>query len=121
MHLPSVLKSVAMGLLILSAAFSMPGVGPVSASGEEDIDELRDELNETKRQLAEAEKERDDYRERLEEQTNLLYIVLVLLILSYVSYFLIGRRQKAVLMELQARTGVSLDDPRPRPRRRRRG
>lgn len=46
---------------------------------------------------------------------------LILLIISYFIFFLTNRRQRVVLEQLRAESGITLESPRPkrRPRRRR--
>lgn len=94
---------------------------PVAGDCQEDLAATRRELNETKERLAEVEKERDDYAQRLESSTVILIVVLFLLVGSYLVFYINTRRQQVAFQELEKRTGVSLSSTEPRPRKRRRG
>ncbi len=88
--------------------------GPVAGDCEE-------ELEATNKELALVKEERDEYAQRLEDSTTIIIIVLGLLIISWLVFWVSSRRQQVVLMELQRRTGVTLDSPTTKERKRRRG
>ena len=97
-------------------------LGPVTVAAEDgEVEQLREELNETRARLVEAERDRDEYAQRLEDSTMVIVTTLILLIISYIIFFMTNRRQRVVLEQLRAETGITLESPRPkrRPRRRR--
>ena len=97
-------------LLLITISIS----GPVAGDCEEELDA-------TKKELAQVKQERDDYAQRLEDSTIIIIIVLGLLIISWVVFWVSARRQQVVLLELQKRTGVTLNSPTVKERKRRRG
>lgn len=110
-------------LVLVLFAFCVPSptTTTVSADCEEELATVKEELNATKVQLAKIEKERDEYAQRLEDSTTIIIIVLGLMIISWLVFWVSARRQQVVLMELQRRTGVTLDSPTKKERKRRRG
>ena len=92
----------------------------ISISGSVSAD-CEEELEATKKELAQVEKERDEYAEKLEDSTTIIIITLGLFIISWLVFWVSSRRQQVVLMELQKRTGVTLDSPTKKERTRRRG
>lgn len=110
-----------MALLLTFVTATVPGTTVVSADCQEDLAQARAELNATRAELEEVRGERDDYAQRLEDATTIMILVIFLLAGSYVVFYVQGRRQKVVLMELERRAGVSVTGSEPRPRRRRRG
>ncbi len=108
-------------LVLLAFLVPSPATTTVSADCEEELATVTEELNATKVQLAKVEKERDEYAQRLEDSTTIIIIVLGLLIISWLVFWVSSRRQQVVLMELQRRTGVTLDSPTKKERKRRRG
>ncbi len=108
-------------LVLLAFLVPSPTTTTVSADCEEELATVKEELNATKVQLAKVEKERDEYAQRLEDSTTIIIIVLGLLIISWLVFWVSSRRQQVVLMELQRRTGVTLDSPTKKERKRRRG
>lgn len=83
--------------------------------------DCEEELDATNKELAQVKEERDDYAQRLEDSTTILIITLGLLIISWLVFWVSSRRQHVVLMELERRTGVTLDSPTKKERKRRRG
>ena len=83
--------------------------------------DCEEELEATNKELAQVREERDEYAQRLEDSTTIIIIVLGLLIISWLVFWVSSRRQQVVLMELQRRTGVTLDSPTKKERKRRRG
>ena len=92
----------------------------ISISGSVGAD-CEEELEATQKELAQVKEERDEYAQRLEDSTTIIIIVLGLLIISWLVFWVSSRRQQVVLMELQRRTGVTLDSPTKKERKRRRG
>jgi len=92
----------------------------ISISGSVSAD-CEEELEATKKELAQVEEERDEYAEKLEDSTTIIIITLGLFIISWLVFWVSSRRQQVVLMELQKRTGVTLDSPTKKERTRRRG
>lgn len=113
--------SFLLALVLLAFLVPSPTTTTVSADCEEELATVKEELNATKAQLAKVEKERDEYAQRLEDSTTIIIIVLGLLIISWLVFWVSSRRQQVVLMELQRRTGVTLDSPTKKERKRRRG
>ena len=107
-----------LALLLLSALCATGSAPIASADCEEELEAVRGELNATKEELAEVEKERDDYAQRLEDSTTIMILSLILLVGSYFVFYLNTRRAKIALLEYQKKMGI---DPRTRPRKRRRG
>jgi len=117
------LAIILLATTLLTTALVVLPTGPAGYSMAEtgEVEELRAELNATRAELEEVRGERDDYAQRLEDATTIMILVIFLLAGSYVVFYVQGRRQKVVLMELERRAGVSVTGSEPRPRRRRRG
>jgi hypothetical protein len=116
------MSTVAIVATFLVVLLSSSPLGPVTVWAEDgEVEQLRTELNETKAQLAKAEKDRDEFAQRLEDSTMVLVTTLALLIVSYFIFFLTNRRQRVVLEQLRAEAGITLESPQPKrkPRRRR--
>ena len=109
---------IILALLMTVIIMPSPATTTVSADCEDDLAEVRAELNATKAELKDVEKERDDYAQRLEDSTLILIIVMFLMVGTYIVFYLNTRRAKIALLEYQKRSG---NVPEPRPRRRRRG
>jgi hypothetical protein len=92
----------------------------ISISGSVSAD-CEEELEATQKELDRVEEERDEYAQKLEDSTTILIITLGLFIISWLVFWVSSRRQQVVLMELQKRTGVTLDSPTKKERTRRRG
>ncbi len=114
------LASVLLATMLLATAFLIlpDGSSIIDLAEAGEVEDLRQELNATKEELAKVEKERDDYAQRLEDSTTILILALFLLVGSYIVFFLNTRRAKVALLEYQRRMGI---DPGTRPKRRRRG
>ena len=114
------LVTILLATSLLTTALVVLPTGPSGycAAETDEVTELREELNATRAKLTDVEKERDDYSQELQDQTVVLIIALILLIASWIVFFLAAKRQRIALMELEKRVGV---DILPRPRRRRRG
>ncbi len=110
-----------LALVLLAFLVSSPVSTIVSADCEEELATVKEELDVTKKELAQVKEERDDYAQRLEDSTTIIIIVLGLLIISWLVFWVSARRQQVVLLELQKRTGVTLDSPTVKERKRRRG
>ncbi len=114
------LASILLATTLLSTTFLIlpdcSSIIDLAEAGE--VEDLREELNSTKRELELVKEERDDYAQRLEDSTTILIIVLILLIGSYFVFYFNTRRAKIALLEYQKRMGI---EPGARPRRRRRG
>lgn len=108
-------------LVLLVFLVPSPATTSVSADCEEELAAVKEQLNATNKQLVMVENERDDYAQRLEDSTTIIIITLGLLIISWLVFWVSSRRQQVVLMELQRRTGVTLDSPTSKERKRRRG
>jgi hypothetical protein len=108
-------------LVLLAFLVPSPATTSVSADCEEELAAVKEQLNATNKQLVVVENERDDYAQRLEDSTTIIIITLGLLIISWLVFWVSSRRQQVVLMELQRRTGVTLDSPTSKERKRRRG
>ncbi len=119
--------SILLMTTLLSMTLLVDSNGPlsttttVSADCEDDLIELREELNATNRELEQVREERDDYAQRLEDSTTIMIIVMFLLIGSYVVFYLNARRAKIAYLEFQKKMGVNPDGTKAPPRRRRRG
>jgi len=118
-HLAIILLATA----LLTTALVVLPTGPAGycMAETDEVKELREELNATRDELVQVKEERDDYAQRLEDATTIMILVIFLLAGSYVVFYVQGRRQRVVLMELEKRAGVSLSGSEPRPRRRRKG
>jgi hypothetical protein len=112
--------SLFLALLVVSASVTVFPFQPSGTAEGATVEELSDELNETREKLAKAEKDRDTYAVELEEQTILLFIVFVLLVVSYIIFYVANRRMKVLFLELQRQTGVTLTSPQQKRRPRRR-
>jgi len=108
-------------LVLLAGTVASPASQTASADCEDELVEVREELNATKKQLTKVEKERDDYSQRLEDSTTILILVMFLLVGSYMIFYLNTRRTKIAFLEFQKRTGATPERPQARPRRRKRG
>ncbi len=108
-------------LVLLAGTLASPTCQTVSADCEEELVEVREDLNATMRELTLVKKERDDYAQRLEDSTMVLILVMFLLVGSYMFFYLNTRRAKIAFLEFQKRTGATPEKPVPRPRRRKRG
>lgn len=114
----SIMAILLLAVLLLALFAGSPTVTYVSADCEDELVELREDLNATQRELALVKEERDDYAQRLEDSTTILILVMFLLVGSYIVFFLNTRRAKIALLEYQKRMGI---EPGVRPKRRRRG
>lgn len=114
------LPTVVLVLVMVSVTFAAPTAN-VSADCEEELNNLREDLNATKRELEQVREERDDYAQRLEDSTTIMIIVLILLVGSYVVFYINTRRAKIAYLEFQRKAGVNPDGTKQRPRKRRRG
>ena len=113
MNCPRTVPTLAKAVLLLMTMILFGLATGVAADCEED-------LAEAQRELAKVTKERDDYAQRLEDSTQVLIVVAILLVSSYVVFYIISKRQQMILKELMKRTGVTMDSPeRDRPKRRR--
>jgi len=98
------IASVLLAVLMLSLLVPMEVARPAMASGQDDeVARLSAELNETRAKLAEAEKDRDAYAQRLEDSTLVLITALLFLIASWIIFWLSSRRQTLMLKEMVAR------------------
>ncbi len=106
--------------MLLSTAFLIlpDGSSIIFLAEASEVEDLREDLNATQRELEQVRKERDDYAQRLEDSTTILIVALFLLVGSYFVFYLNARRAKIALLEYQKRMGI---DPGTRPRKRRRG
>ena len=115
------LKAFLVVLAIIVAATIIPGMPVMADSGDDDIEQLRTELNATKKELADAEKDRDEYADRLEDQTLILIIVLILRFISWMLCFMTNRRQQIALLEVRKQAGLINAEQRQKRRERRKG
>jgi hypothetical protein len=115
-HLATILLATALlstALLVLPDGLS---VSSMAEAGE--VEDLREELNATQKELDKVKQERDDYSQRLEDSTKVLIVVLFLLVGSNIIFFLNTKRTKVALLEYQKKMGIEHGS---RPRKRRRG
>lgn len=110
------IASVLLAALLMSLLVPMEVARPVMASGQDDeLARLSAELNQTRAELAKAERDRDAYAQRLEDSTLVLITALLFLIASWVVFWLASRRQSLRLREMVARG--ELKPPQRRQRR----
>jgi hypothetical protein len=109
--------------MLVSGGLTILPSGPIGTAyaEDDDIDELRAELNDTKAALTKAENLRDKYATRLEDQTGVLIIVTILLIISWFIFYITGRKQRVAFQELREKAGIlpELNEQNRRARRRR--
>ena len=117
LRLPTILAAV----LLVTATIANIGLPTMADGSGDDVEQLRTELNETRKDLEKAEEDRDAYAQRLEDQTTILIIVLVLLSISWVIFFLTTRRTQVALKEMKRQMGVTKTEQREKRRERRRG
>ena len=107
-------------IVLLAGLFAVGGSPAASADCEEELALVREELNQTRAALDEVNKERDEYGQRLEDQTMVLIVALILLLGSFMVFYVAARRQRIAIIELENRLGVDII-ARPRKRTRRKG
>ncbi len=117
LRLPTVLAA----LLLVTATIVIIGAQTMAEGSGDDIEQLRTELNETRKDLKKVTEDRDAYAQRLEDQTSILIIVLVLLSISWVIFFMTTRKTQVALKQMKREMGVTKAEQREKRKERRRG